>query len=90
MAFQPVFKEGWTAFRQLAFKAGRLFSSWPFGHFANKMTTPMPQSVGPKFVRNAFISLDKLCTNPQFSGWRDYEQARVDELHEAFAADIKG
>ena len=67
-AFQPVFKEGWTAFQQLAFKAGRLFSSWPFGHFANKMTTPMPQSVGPKFARNALISLDKLCTNPQFSG----------------------
>ena len=57
-AFQPVFKEGWTAFQQLAFKAGRLFSSWPFGHFANKMTSPMPQSVGPKFARNALISLD--------------------------------
>ena len=35
VAFQPVFEEGWTAFQQLAFKAGRLFSSWPFDHFAN-------------------------------------------------------
>ena len=29
VAFQPVFQEGWAAFQQLAFKAGRLFSSWP-------------------------------------------------------------
>ena len=55
------------------------------GHFANKISTPMAQSVGPTFLRNALIPLDKLCTNALLSGWREYLQARVDELHEAFA-----
>ena len=61
------------------------FAAAGLGHSANKMSTPMAQNVGPTFLRNALIPLDKLCTHPQFSGWREYEQSRVDELQEAFA-----
>ena len=36
-------------------------------------------------MRNELIPLDGLCTDPKLSGWRDFEQARVGELCEAFA-----
>ena len=43
-----------------------------------------PSRIGPEFVRHALLPLDKICLDPDASGWRDISPERVMELAQAF------
>ena len=50
------------------------------------MAAQRTSQTGPafEFVRNGLVPLDKICVDPEISGWRDISPERVQELTEAF------
>ena len=45
---------------------------------------------GPQSKRMALVPLEKMCVDPEISGWRDSGQARVEELFVSFCNDEFG
>jgi hypothetical protein len=43
-----------------------------------------PNRTGREFVRNALLPLNKICVDPDASGWREIDPERVIELRDAF------
>ena len=48
------------------------------------MAAQKTSQTGPAFVRNGLLPLDKICVDPDISGWREISPERVQELTEAF------
>ena len=48
------------------------------------MAAQTQKQTGPVFVRNGLLPLDKICVDPDISGWREISPERVQELTEAF------
>ena len=48
------------------------------------MAARKTSQTGPAFVRNGLLPLDKMCVDPDISGWREISPERVQELTEAF------